>query len=153
MNYLLSFIAMLVGSLHHRLRHEQRQHNNVLVIRNAVGGDVSAIVDTIIDDAIKEHRALINKRIGGCDMRFPLQPDPTLLQNETVRLYDINRKGQLLRLLLDTGVGYRDKLEKIRGYGYGILDNGEELDVLGDNNRRRMNIRAGGLFQDGEWDF
>jgi hypothetical protein len=67
-------------------------------------------------------------------------------------LYDIHRKGQLLRILLDTEVGAREKLEKIRVYGdgYGILDNGEELN---DNNRRRMNIRAGGLIQDGEWNF
>lgn len=155
MNYLLSFIALLVGSLHHQLRHERRQLNNLLVIRNAMGGDVYAMIDNVIDDAVEEHRALINERVGGYDMRFPMFVDKSSLQNETVRLYDIHRKGQLLRVLLDTEVGDRDKLEKIRGYGYGygILDNDEELDVLNDNNRRRMNIRAGGLIQDGEWDF
>jgi len=129
-------------------------NNRLVVIRNAAG-DVSAMVDTIIDDAIEEHRALINQRVAGCDVRFPLFVDPSTLHNETMRLYDIHHKGQLLRLLLDTEVGQRDKLEKIRVYGDGyegydvfdVLDNGNA------NNMRRMNIRAGGLFQDGEWDF
>lgn len=139
---------MLVGSLHHRVRHVQ--NNRLVVIRNVVGGDVTAIIDNVIDDAIEEHRALINQRVGGCDMRYPLFVDQSSLHNESMRLYDIHRKGQLLRLLLDTGVGDRDKLEKIRVYGY------EGYDVLDDgnaNNMRRMNIRAGGLLQDGEWDF